>query len=49
MEDVLKAVEDGFVIFDFSVFAGVCPLLATLKVRVDFTRVGGILFVMCYL
>lgn len=49
MKDVLQAVKDSLVIFDFSAFAGIRPLLAALEVGVDFTRVGGILFVMSYL
>lgn len=49
MKDVLQAVKDGFVIFDFSAFAGIRPLLAALEVGVHFTRVGGILFVMSHL
>lgn len=49
VQDVLEAVEDGFVIFDFSAFGGICPLLAALKVGVHFTRVGGVLFIMCHL
>lgn len=49
VEDVLKAVEDGFVVFDFPAFAGLRPRLAALKVRVHFARVGRVLFVMRYL
>lgn len=49
MEDVLQAVEDGFVIFDFSALGGICPLLTALEVGVHFTCVRGVLFVMCYL
>lgn len=49
VEDVLQAVEDGFVIFDFSALGGICPLLTAFEVGVHFTRVRGVLFVMCYL
>lgn len=49
MEDILKAVEDDLVIFDFSAFGGICPFLTALEVRVHFTCVGGILFIMCHL
>lgn len=49
VQDVLEAVEDRLVIFDFPALAGVRPLLAALEVRVHFTRVGGVLFVMCHL
>lgn len=49
VQDVLKAVEDGFVVLDFAALAGVRPLLPALEVGVDFTRVGGVLFVMGHL
>lgn len=49
MQDVLKAVEDGFVVVDFPALAGVRPLLPALEVGVDFTRVGGVLLVMGHL
>lgn len=49
MEDVLKAVEDGFVVLDFVALAGVRPLLPALEVGVDLTGVGGVLFVVGHL
>lgn len=49
VQDVLKAVEDGFVVRDFPALAGVCPLLPALEVGVDFTRVGGVLLVVGHL
>lgn len=49
VQDVLEAVEDGFVVFDFVALAGVRPALPALEVGVDFTRVGGVLFVMGHL
>lgn len=49
VQDVLKAVEDGFVVLDFPALAGVRPLLPALEVGVDFTRVGGVLLVMGHL
>lgn len=49
MQDVLKAVEDGFVVVDFPALARVRPLLPALEVGVDFTRVGGVLLVMGHL
>lgn len=49
VQDVLKAVEDRLVIFDFSALGGVRPLLAALEVGVHLTCVGGVLFVMCHL
>ena len=49
MKDVLQAIEDCFVVLDFSILGGVCPPLAALKVGVHFTCVGRVLLVMCYL
>lgn len=49
MQDVLKAVEDGFVVLDFAALAGVRPLLPALEVGVDLTGVGGVLLVMGHL
>lgn len=49
MQDVLKAVEDGFVVLDFVALAGVRLPLPALEVGVDLTRVGGVLFVMGHL
>lgn len=49
VQDVLKAVEDGFVVRDLAALAGVRPLLPALEVGVDFTRVGGVLLVMGHL
>lgn len=49
MQDVLEAVEDRLVIFDFSALGGVRPLLAALEVGVHLTCVGGVLFVMRHL
>lgn len=49
VQDVLEAVEDGFVILDFLAFAGVRPLLPALEVGVDLTSVGGVLLVMGHL
>lgn len=49
VQDVLKAVEDGFVVVDSPALAGVRPLLPALEVGVDFTRVGGVLLVMGHL
>lgn len=47
MENVLKPIEDRFVVFDFSELSRFCLLLAALKVRVHLAGVGWILFVMC--
>lgn len=49
VQDVLKAVEDGFVVLDFAALARVRPPLPALEVGVDFTRVGGVLFIMGHL
>lgn len=49
MQDVLEAVEDRLVIFDFSALGGVRPLLAALEVGVHLTCVGGVLLVMRHL
>lgn len=49
VQDVLEAVEDGFVILDFLAFAGVRPLFSALEVGVDLTSVGGVLLVMGHL
>lgn len=49
MQDVLKAVEDRFVVLDFPALAEVRPLLPALEVGVDFTGVGGVLLVMGHL
>lgn len=49
VQDVLEAVEDGFVVLDFPALAGVRPLLPALEVGIDFTRVGGVLLVMGHL
>lgn len=44
MQDVLQAVEDGFIVLDLFALAGIC-LLTALKIGVDFTSVGWVLFV----
>lgn len=49
VQDVLEAVEDGFVVLDFVALAGVRPLLPALEVGVDLTGVGGVLFVVGHL